>query len=325
MATVLITGSAGFMGSHLAEAMLSAGHRVVGLDNFDPYYDRQIKMRNSAALLQSDAFTLIEGDIRDAEVVNRLFADAGPDWVLHWAAKAGVRPSLQVPAEYAAVNVEGTTNILEAARSHMPVKVIFASSSSVYGVDNPLPFREDADVSRPISPYAATKVASEALCHTFHHLYNLPVMCLRLFTVYGPRQRPDLAINKFVRLMSEGQPIPLYGDGSTTRDYTYIDDVLAAVMRAVELGFEFEIVNIGSNRPVSLTDLVAALEQAMGVEAGIEHLPQQAGDVPHTLADINRAKQLLDWEPKVSLQEGLSNFLDWTAKQSNSSVGEGAR
>ncbi len=324
MATVLITGSAGFMGSHLAEAMLAAGHRVVGLDNFDPYYDPQIKRRNLARLLESEAFALIEGDIRDAEVVNHLFADTGPDWVLHWAAKAGVRPSLQMPAEYAAVNVEGTTNILEAARSHMPVKVVFASSSSVYGAENPLPFREDADVSRPISPYAATKVASEALCHSFHHLYDLPVMCLRLFTVYGPRQRPDLAINKFVRLMSKRQPIPLYGDGSTTRDYTYIDDVIAAVMKAVELDFGFEIVNIGSNRPVRLSDLVTALEQVMGVKAAIEYLPQQAGDVPHTLADISRARQLLDWEPQVSLQQGLSSFLDWMAKQPNSSVAEGA-
>ena len=206
----------------------------------------------------------------------------------------------------------------------MPVKVVFASSSSVYGAENPLPFREDADVSRPISPYAATKVASEALCHSFHHLYDLPVMCLRLFTVYGPRQRPDLAINKFVRLMSKRQPIPLYGDGSTTRDYTYIDDVIAAVMKAVELDFGFEIVNIGSNRPVRLSDLVTALEQVMGVKAAIEYLPQQAGDVPHTLADISRARQLLDWEPQVSLQQGLSSFLDWMAKQPNSSVAEGA-
>ncbi len=312
------------MGSHLSEAALRAGFGVVGLDNFDPYYPREVKVRNISGLLGNEAFRLIEGDIRDAAAVREAFAEAEPEWVLHWAAKAGVRPSLQEPAEYAATNVEGTVNILEAARDHMPVKLIFASSSSVYGAANPLPFSEDADINRPISPYAATKVAGEALCHTFHHLYGLPVLCLRLFTVYGPRQRPDLAINKFVRLMSENRPIPLYGDGSNSRDYTYIDDVVAAVLRALETEFGFEILNIGSGRPLSLKGLVATLEQVMGTKARVEQLPAQAGDVPHTFADIGRARRLLGWEPATSLEAGLKSFVEWFAQQPKPEIAEGA-
>ncbi len=315
MASVLITGSAGFMGSHLAEVLVSAGHRVVGLDNFDPYYPRETKERNIAGLLQSGSFSLVEADIRDADAVNSVMAEAQPDFILHWAAKAGVRPSLENPAQYAAVNVEGTANILQAARDHMPLKIVFASSSSVYGVHNSLPFSEQADISRPISPYAATKVAGEALCHSFHHNYGLPVMCLRLFTVYGPRQRPDLAINKFARLMSQHKPLPLFGDGSASRDYTHIDDVLAAVTSAMEQDFGFEIVNIGSGRPVRLHELVEALERVMGMKAEIERLPKQVGDMPHTSADIARAGELLDWHPRVALDDGLRSFVNWIANQ----------
>ncbi len=315
MASVLITGSAGFMGSHLAEVLVSAGHRVVGLDNFDPYYPRETKERNIAGLLQSGSFSLVEADIRDADAVNSVMAEAQPDFILHWAAKAGVRPSLENPAQYAAVNVEGTANILQAARHHMPLKIVFASSSSVYGVHNSLPFSEQADISRPISPYAATKVAGEALCHSFHHNYGLPIMCLRLLTVYGPRQRPDLAINKFARLMSQHKPLPLFGDGSASRDYTHIDDVLAAVTSAMEQDFGFEIVNIGSGRPVRLHELVEALERVMGMKADIERLPKQVGDMPHTSADIARAGELLDWHPRVALDDGLRSFVNWIANQ----------
>ncbi len=315
MASVLITGSAGFMGSHLAEVLVAGGHRVVGLDNFDPYYSRETKERNIAGLVERGSFSLVEGDIRDADTVAVAMGEAQPDFILHWAAKAGVRPSLEIPAEYAAVNVEGTANILEAAREHMPLKIIFASSSSVYGVHNSLPFSEQADISRPISPYAATKVAGEALCHSFYHNSGLPVMCLRLFTVYGPRQRPDLAINKFIRLMSEHKPLPLFGDGSSSRDYTYIDDVVAAVKSAMEQDFGFEIVNIGSGRPVRLHELVEILERVMGMQADIERLPEQVGDMPHTFADIARAGELLEWKPQVALEDGLRTFVDWMANQ----------
>lgn len=318
MASVLITGSAGFMGSHLAEVLVAAGHRVVGLDNFDPYYPRATKEHNIAGLLQSGGCSFVEGDIRDADTVNRVMGETQPDFILHWAAKAGVRPSLEIPAEYAAVNVEGTANILQAARDHMPLKIIFASSSSVYGVHNSLPFSEQADISRPISPYAATKIAGEALCHSFHHVCGLPIMCLRLFTVYGPRQRPDLAINKFVRLMSEHKPLPLFGDGSTSRDYTYIDDVVAAVTSAMQQDFGFEIVNIGSGRPVCLYELVEALERVVGMRADIERLPEQVGDMPHTFADIARARELLDWEPRVALEDGLRSFVEWMKNQPES-------
>ncbi|MFP3903679.1 MAG: NAD-dependent epimerase/dehydratase family protein [Armatimonadota bacterium] len=315
MVNVLITGAAGFMGSHLAETFLAGGHRVVGLDNFDPYYDREIKERNLTHLRNTESFELVEGDIRNADDVRETFEKAKPDYVLHWAAKAGVRPSLQQPAAYAAVNVEGTVNILEACRNFDVEKLIFASSSSVYGADTPLPFSETADIRHPISPYAATKVASEAVCYTYHHLYDLPVICLRLFTVFGPRQRPDLAINKFVRLMFFGEPLPLYGDGSSTRDYTYVEDVVRAVFQAIEADIAFEIINIGSGSPVTLADLVSLLETVSGVEAKVQHLPDQPGDVPHTYADITRARDLLDWEPQVGHEEGLKAFVEWFKNQ----------
>lgn len=311
MATILITGAAGFMGSHLSEAMVRNGHQVIGIDNFDDYYHRTLKEHNISHILQSDAFSLVEGDIRDAKLVDKLISEHQPEVILHWAAKAGVRPSLEKPADYASVNVEGTAAILQAASKRSNTKIIFASSSSVYGAANPLPFVENADISRPISPYAATKVACEALCHSFHHIYGMPIICLRLFTVYGPRQRPDLAINKFARLIADKQPIPLFGDGCSTRDYTYIDDVIDAVCRAVNANFEYEIVNIGNGNPISLANLVAELQKAMGIEATIDWQPEQPGDVPHTHADITRAAELLGWRPRVPITDGLKRFAQW--------------
>ena len=315
MATVLITGAAGFMGSHLVDTMLADGHTVIGLDNFDPDYGRQIKTRNLTRACDHDDFQFIEADICDRATINQILSDASPDWVLHWAARAGVRRSMRSPGQYVAVNVEGTVNLLEATRDHMPVRLIFASSSSVYGTRNRLPFSENADTSRPISPYAATKVAAEALCHTYHHLYGLPILCMRLFTVYGPRQRPDLAISKFARLMSHDRPIPLYGDGTATRDYTHVADVVAAVRAAMSAEFGFDVVNIGSGRAVSLAALVRILERQMGVHASLQTLPPQPGDMAHTLADINQARALLCWEPQISLEEGIRSFLDWFAQQ----------
>lgn len=318
MATILITGAAGFMGSHLSEAMIKNGHQVVGIDNFDAYYPRPLKEHNLRDVLQCDAFTLIEGDIRNTGLMDELVRTHRPEVILHWAAKAGVRPSIEKPADYASVNVEGTAAVLQAASQFPATKIIFASSSSIYGAANPLPFVEQADVSRPISPYAATKIACEALCHSFHHLYGLPIICLRLFTVYGPRQRPDLAINKFARLISEDQPIPLFGDGCSTRDYTYVDDVVDAVSRAVSADFKFEIVNIGSGNPISLADLVTELQNAMGSEATIDWQPDQPGDVPHTHADITRANQILGWQPQMTIAEGLKRFTQWYKKNVNS-------
>lgn len=325
MADTLITGAAGFMGSHLAEALIDWGQTVLGIDNFDPYYPRQIKERNLAQLRGNESFSLIEGDIRNADDIWAAFEQASPRYVLHWAAKAGVRPSLKRPAEYCAVNVDGTTNILEACRSFDVEKVIFASSSSVYGEANPVPFSEDADITRPVSPYAATKVGAEAMCHTFHHIYGLPVVCLRLFTVFGPRQRPDLAINKFVRLLFAGETLPLYGDGSTTRDYTYVADVVSAVLKAIDADLGFEIINIGSGHPVSLLKLVELLEKATGKTADVRHLPDQPGDVPDTFADTTRARELLDWRPQVDIQQGLNNFVQWFKQQPQFEANQGSQ
>ena len=315
MARVLITGCAGFMGSHLAERLVARGDAVIGIDNFDDYYPRPVKETNLTRLHTCERFSLVEADIRDADALNDALAQANVDWVLHWAAKAGVPPSLKEPNEYVAVNVEGTVNVLEAARRREGTRVIFASSSSVYGVRNPLPYTEDADISRPLSPYAATKVAAEALCHCYHHLYGLPVMCLRLFNVYGPRQRPDLAMNLFAHRMARDETITLFGDGSTSRDYTYVDDVVDAVLAAMEVEFGFEILNIGSGRPIRLDDMVRALEDAMGVPATLDHKPERAGDMVHTFADATRARERLGWQPRWTVEDGLRSFLDWMRTQ----------
>ncbi len=321
MARVLITGCAGFMGSHLAERLVARGDTVIGIDNFDDFYPRPVKEANLAGLQAGERFRLIELDIRDGDAVGAVFDEAPVDWVLHWAAKAGVPPSLKEPNEYVAVNVEGTVNVLEAARQHEGARVIFASSSSVYGVRNPLPYREDADISRPLSPYAATKVAGEALCHCYHHLYGLPIMCLRLFNVYGPRQRPDLAMNLFAHRMARNETITLFGDGSTSRDYTYVDDVVDAVLAAMGVDFGFEILNIGSGRPIRLDDMVKALEAAMGVHATLDRKPERAGDMVHTFADTARARQLLGWQPRWTIEDGLRSFLDWMRTQPTSAEG----
>ncbi|MEA3402624.1 MAG: GDP-mannose 4,6-dehydratase [Armatimonadota bacterium] len=312
--TILVTGAAGFIGSHLSEALAARGDRVIGLDNFDPYYDPAIKRRNVAELAQSDRFQLIEGDICDPQAVERAFSD-GLDGVIHLAARAGVRPSIKDPTGYARVNVEGTAVLLEAARQHAVDRFIFGSSSSVYGAANKVPFSEDQRIDRPISPYAATKVGAEALCHTCHHLYGMPIVVLRFFTVYGPRQRPDLAINKFVRLLETGEPIPQYGDGSSSRDYTYVADIVRGVIAAWESDLQWEIINLGSSAPVRLDEMIAAVGEAVGVEPVVEVLDDQPGDVPRTYASIERARRLLGWEPQWSLAEGLREFVAWYREQ----------
>ncbi len=313
MTTVLVTGAAGFIGSHLAESLVARGEEVVGLDNFDPFYPRAVKEANLAALARQPRFRLVEGDVRDAALVGSLL---GPETVVvHLAARAGVRPSLEDPAAYASVNIEGTAVLLEAARRAGVRRFVFGSSSSVYGDSAPVPFNEDWPALLPISPYAATKRAGELLCATFAQLYGLRAMALRFFTVYGPRQRPDLAIHKFTRLIAEGRPLPFYGDGSTERDYTFIDDIVGGVLAAVDWtaapGAALEIVNLGESRTTRLDALVTLIEAAVGKPARLERLPAQPGDVRRTCADVRKAVQLLGYRPSTPVEDGIPRFVRW--------------
>jgi UDP-glucuronate 4-epimerase len=308
---ILITGAAGFIGSHLVERLLAGGAAVAAVDNFTDTYDPSAKRRNLAAAIQNRDFTLIEGDIRDAAAMERVVQSFAPQVIIHLAALAGVRPSLERPALYADVNVTGTTVMLEMAVRHQVGKFIFGSSSSVYGNNAQVPFAESHRVDQPISPYAATKRAGELLAHTYHHVHGLAVTCLRFFTVYGPRQRPDLAICKFMRLLAAGRPIPLFGDGSSSRDYTYIDDIVDGILVAVGRCKSFDIVNLGSHRPIALIDLVRTIERVTGVQAAIDWQPPQPGDVERTYADLAHARQTLRYAPKVPLETGLAHQWEW--------------
>lgn len=311
MKTILVTGGAGFIGSHVIERLLSEGSRVVGLDNFDSFYEPAVKRANLASAQKKSNFRLIEGDIREESTLARLFREERVEAVFHAAARAGVRPSIQDPVLYHDVNVHGTTRLLEAARSAAVKNFVFASSSSVYGIANRTPFSEEDPADFPISPYAATKRAGELLCYTYHHLYGLPVTCLRFFTVYGPRQRPEMAIHAFTRLIDSGRPVPVFGDGSSRRDYTYISDVVEGVVRALAKPQPYEILNIGESQTTGLRDLVAKIETALGKKARIEAMPPQAGDVPLTFADVGKAKRLLGYEPRTTIDEGLKKFVEW--------------
>jgi UDP-glucuronate 4-epimerase len=303
--SVLVTGGAGFIGSHLCEALLSAGRDVVALDDFDDFYDPDVKRANLAACGRSPRFKLVVGDIRDGQALDALLSGGAVELIVHLAARAGVRPSIQD------VNVGGTAVLLEAARRHGVHKFIFASSSSVYGNNRKVPFAESDNVDHPISPYAATKKAGELLCHTYHHLFGIDVTCLRLFTVYGARQRPDLAIHKFARLIEAGEPIPVFGDGSMERDHTYIDDIIDGMLRAIERCEGYHIYNLGESRPVTLIQLVAALEAALGKQATISRRPPQPGDVEQTYADTSLAKHDLGYQPATRLEDGLERFVAW--------------
>ena len=310
MPHALVTGGAGFIGSHLVDSLLRDHYRVTVLDNFDPFYDRSIKLGNIAEHRDSKSWRLIEGDIRDAATVNAL--PDGIDVIVHLAAAAGVRPSIADPVRYQEVNVAGTQNLLELSRQRGIRQFVFASSSSVYGVNPNVPWKEDDHVLQPISPYASTKISGELLGHVYAHLHGIRFLALRLFTVYGPRQRPDLAINKFASLILNGRPIPLYGDGSTRRDYTYVDDIVAGIRGA--MAYEqtpFEVVNLGNDRAVSLTELVRALEEVLDRKASIEWLPEQPGDVPQTWANTDKARRLLGYRSKTLLLDGLRRFLEW--------------
>jgi UDP-glucuronate 4-epimerase len=309
--TVLVTGAAGFIGSHLSERLVARGDRVVGLDNFNGFYDPAIKRRNLRGLLAGGGFRLVEGDIRDAELVARAFREHRPESVVHLAAMAGVRPSLQDPVLYHDVNCTGTAVMLQAARHAEVGRFVFGSSSSVYGGNAKVPFHEDDDVSGPVSPYAATKRANELTCSTFHHLYGMDIAALRFFTVYGPRQRPEMAIHKFVRRTEQGRPLPFYGDGRTERDYTYIDDILDGVLKAHDRSRGFRIYNLGESRTISLAELVEAVGRATGKAPVIDRLPDQPGDVPRTFADVSRAREELGYDPRVGLDDGLARFVAW--------------
>lgn len=305
----LVTGAAGFIGSHVSEALLARGWQVTGLDSFDDFYDPAVKRCNIGPSMANPQFRMIEGDIRDAAAVAK--AVEGVDVIVHLAARAGVRPSIEQPLLYQDVNVGGTCVLLEAARQRNIQRFIFASSSSVYGNNRKVPFSETDNVDHPISPYAATKKAGELICHTYHHLFGIDITCLRFFTVYGPRQRPDLAIHKFARLIEDGQPIPVFGDGSMMRDFTYIDDIVAGVVASVERCKGYHIYNLGNSSPVALRDLIAAIENALSKKATIQRLPEQPGDVEQTFADISAARQALGFEPKTDLKLGLQRFVEW--------------
>lgn len=313
MATALITGVAGFIGSHLARTLLARGERVVGIDNFDPFYDRAIKERNLSGI--SGDFTFAEGDICDAAFVQAICGEHRPDVIYHIAALAGVRPSIENPARYVAVNIDGLTNVLDAARGVDCSRIVFASSSSVYGNCPEAPFREDMDVSEPISPYAATKKSGELLCHAYAHLFGLAIASVRFFTVYGPSQRPDLAISKFMKLIANGETIPMFGDGSTSRDYTFVDDIIAGVTAAGAWTTEHpgtaRVFNLGGSSPVSLKEMIDAIAETVGKPAKIEQLPMQPGDVDRTWADLTRSKAELGYEPTTSFREGLKR--QWEA------------
>lgn len=310
--TILVTGGAGFIGSHLCEHLLASDHRVVCLDNFDDFYSPEIKEANISSALQHPAYQLVRGDVRDAGALDDIFKNERVDCVVHLAAKAGVRPSILDPVLYMDVNVNGTANLLEAMHRHGVRRFLFGSSSSIYGNQEKTPFSETDDVSRPISPYAASKHSGELLSYTYHHLYGMDVACLRFFTVYGPRQRPDLAIRKFTQLALAGQPIPLYGDGSTRRDYTFVSDIVRGIAALIgHNGWRYEIFNIGCGNPVSLREMVDAVGLALGKASEIEFLPMQPGDVDQTYADISKAQAFFGYQPTTHLHEGVRRFVEW--------------
>ncbi|HEO70579.1 MAG TPA: NAD-dependent epimerase/dehydratase family protein [Candidatus Hydrogenedentes bacterium] len=312
MKRILITGAAGFIGSHLAERLLERGDQVVGVDSLNDYYDPALKERNVSAALEHDAYSLFRDDICDSGRVFEIFELAQPEVVVHLAARAGVRPSLADPNLYHRVNVIGSQHILDACRSASRLShLVFASSSSVYGGCTDVPFREDHPVNRPISPYASTKRMNELQAHVYSHVYGLHVTMLRFFTVYGPRQRPDMAIHKFTRLIDAGEPVPMYGDGLTARDYTYIDDIMDGVLKAVDTPFRYEIFNLGEHATTPLRDLIEMIARHVGKPARIEQLPLQAGDVAITYADISHAQELLGYRPGIAMEEGIARFVAW--------------
>jgi UDP-glucuronate 4-epimerase len=313
MKTILITGGAGFIGASLVDHLLNeGGWQISVVDDFNDFYEPAIKRENVRPHLRRSEYELHEVDIRDLRALQRVFAGRRFDCIVHLAARAGVRPSLTQPLLYSETNINGTLNLLELARSHNVTQFVFGSSSSVYGINAKVPFSEDDPIRQPISPYAATKAAGELICHTYSHLYGIRCICLRFFTVYGARQRPDLAIHKFARLISAGKPIPVFGDGLTRRDYTYIDDIIAGVRAAIDYtGSNYEVINLGESRTVELRQLISLLEQALDQHAIVDWQPPQPGDVPQTYADISKARSLLGYDPQTQIEEGIQRFMEW--------------
>jgi len=320
MKNILITGGAGFIGSHLVDHLLAeGGWRITVVDDFNDFYDPAIKRENLSARLANTNFKVVEADIRNQETLSQVFSDANFDCLVHLAARAGVRPSLKEPRLYVETNVNGTLNLLELARAHGVKQFVFGSSSSVYGSNAKVPFSEDDPIFNPISPYAATKAAGELLCHSYAHLYDMRIVCLRFFTVYGARQRPDLAIHKFAKLISAGWPIPVFGDGTTRRDYTYIDDIIAGLRAAMDYDqSKYEVINLGESRTVELRELIGLLEQELGRQAEIDRQPLQPGDVPQTFADISKARRLLGYDPQTQIEKGIEKFVEWFKESSSS-------
>lgn len=313
MKNFLVTGGAGFIGSHLVDRLLAtSAENVTVVDDFNDFYDPSIKQNNTQDHLKDPRYSINKIDIRDRATLEQVFKGKNFDCVVHLAARAGVRPSLSEPQLYTETNINGTLNLLELARQHNIKQFVFGSSSSVYGINAKVPFSEDDPIRQPISPYAATKGAGELLCHTYSHLYGLRCVCLRFFTVYGPRQRPDLAIHKFAKLISAGKPIPVFGDGTTRRDYTYVDDIIDGVMAAI--GYDktsYEVFNLGESRTVELNELISLLEKDLDTHAIIDRQSSQPGDVPQTFADISKARALLGYDPKTQIEEGLHRFVEW--------------
>jgi UDP-glucuronate 4-epimerase len=313
MQNILVTGGAGFIGSHLVDHLLAEKRwHVTVVDDFNDFYAPEIKRENVRGHEQDGAYRLIEADIRDRAALEGVFGGAEFDVIVHLAARAGVRPSLLEPELYTQTNINGTLNLLELARLHGVRQFVFGSSSSVYGINAKVPFSEEDPIRQPISPYAATKAAGELLCHTYSHLYGIRCVCLRFFTVYGARQRPDLAIHKFARLIDKRQPIPVFGDGSTRRDYTYIDDIIAGVRAAVDYeASPYEVINLGESRTVELRELIALLEKELDTGAIIDQKPLQPGDVPQTFADVTKARRLLGYHPQTQIEDGIHRFVEW--------------
>ena len=315
MKTYFITGGAGFIGSSLSEKLIKEGNKVITMDNFCDFYEPKIKENNIKELEKKENFKIYRADIRDRQAIKQIFDENKIDIVMHLAAMAGVRPSIENPILYQEVNCMGTQNILEEMKLHDIKNLVMASSSSVYGNCKEVPFREDMVVDYAISPYAATKKANEVMTHVYHKLFDMNVIMLRFFTVYGPKQRSDLAINKFTRLMLEDKEIPMFGDGTTSRDYTYIDDIVDGIKKSCEYCMNnkdvYEILNIGNSSPISLKEMIETIAKALGKEAKIKQLPMQPGDVDRTYADIGKAKKLIGYEPKVSFEQGIKNFVKW--------------
>jgi UDP-glucuronate 4-epimerase len=320
MKNVLITGGAGFIGSHLVDHLLTeGGWRVTVVDDFNDFYDPAIKRENVIASLSNPNFKLVVADIRDRAALTEAFDRMSFDCIVHLAARAGVRPSLKEPRLYVETNINGTLNLLELARTHGVKQFVFGSSSSVYGLNAKVPFSEDDPIFNPISPYAATKAGGELLCHSYAHLYDMRIVCLRFFTVYGARQRPDLAIHKFAKLISAGRPIPVFGDGTTRRDYTYIDDIIAGVRAAMNYDqSNYEVINLGESRTVELGELIFLLEKSLDRHAEIDRQPLQPGDVTQTFADIAKARRLLGYNPETQIEQGLEKFVAWFRENGSS-------